>query len=106
MPIVTFIQADGNSQEVNAEIGNSLMQAAVDNMVEGILAECGGSCSCATCHCYIEKSWVDKVVPASEMEKALLDCVTDPEDNSRLSCQVIITDAHDGLMVHLPVSQF
>ena len=106
MPIVTFIQADGNSQEVNAEIGNSLMQAAVDNMVEGILAECGGSCSCATCHCYIEKSWVDKVVPASEMEKGLLDCVTDPEDNSRLSCQVIITDAHDGLMVHLPVSQF
>ena len=71
MPIVTFIQADGNSQEVNAEIGNSLMQAAVDNMVEGILAECGGSCSCATCHCYIEKSWVDKVVPASEMEKDL-----------------------------------
>ena len=106
MPIVTFIQADGNSQEVNAEIGNSLMQAAVDNMVEGILAECGGSCSCATCHCYIEKSWVDKVVPASEMENDLLDCVTDPEDNSRLSCQVIITDAHDGLMVHLPVSQF
>ena len=106
MPIVTFIQADGNSQEVNAEIGNSLMQAAVDNMVEGILAECGGSCSCATCHCYIEKSWVDKVVPACEMEKDLLDCVTDPEDNSRLSCQVIITDAHDGLMVHLPVSQF
>jgi 2Fe-2S ferredoxin len=50
MPIVTFIQADGNSQEVNAETGNSLMQAAVDNMVEGILAECGGSCSCATCH--------------------------------------------------------
>ena len=106
MPIVTFIQADGNSQEVNAEIGNSLMQAAVDNMVEGILAECGGSCSCATCHCYIGKSWVDKVAPASEMEKDLLDCVTDPEDNSSLSCQVIITDAHDGLMVHLPVSQF
>ena len=106
MPTITFIQADGNSQEVNAEIGSSLMQAAVDNVVEGILAECGGSCSCATCHCYIEKSWVDKVVPASEMEKDLLDCVTDPEDNSRLSCQVIITDAHDGLMVHLPVSQF
>lgn len=106
MPAVTFIQADGNSQEVNAEIGSSLMQAAVDNMVEGILAECGGSCSCATCHCYIETNWIAKIDPASEMEKDLLECVTEPKDNSRLSCQVIITDAHDGLTVHLPTSQF
>ena len=106
MPTVTYIEASGASHEVNIDSGTSLMQGAVDNMIEGIVAECGGSCSCATCHCYIEESWVDKVDPASEMEKDLLDCVTDPKDNSRLSCQINVTDAHDGLVVHLPESQF
>ena len=106
MPTVTFIEASGESHEVNIDSGTSLMQAAVDNMIEGIVAECGGSCSCATCHCYIEESWVDKVDPASEMEKDLLDCVTAPKGNSRLSCQIIVTDAHDGLVVHLPETQF
>jgi 2Fe-2S ferredoxin len=106
MPTVTYIEASGASHEVNIDSGTSLMQGAVDNMIEGIVAECGGSCSCATCHCYIEESWIDKVEPASEMEKDLLDCVTDPKDNSRLSCQVNVTDAHDGLVVHLPESQF
>jgi len=106
MPTVTYIEASGASHEVNIDSGTSLMQGAVDNMIEGIVAECGGSCSCATCHCYLEESWIDKVEPASEMEKDLLDCVTDPKDNSRLSCQVNVTDAHDGLVVHLPESQF
>ena len=82
------------------------MQGAVDNMIDGILAECGGCCSCATCHCYIEESWQDKVDPASDMETDLLDCVTDPKDTSRLSCQIKVTDALDGLIVHLPESQF
>lgn len=106
MPKVTYIQASGESHEVTIESGTNLMQGAVDNMIDGILAECGGSCSCATCHCYIAEDWVDKVEPASEMETDLLDCVTDPKDTSRLSCQINITDAHDGLVVHLPESQF
>ncbi len=106
MPTVTYIQANGESHEVELEVGTSLMQGAVDNMIDGILAECGGCCSCATCHCYIEESWQDKVDPASDMETDLLDCVTDPKDTSRLSCQIKVTDAHDGLIVHLPESQF
>lgn len=106
MPTVTYIQANGESHEVELEVGTSLMQGAVDNMIDGILAECGGCCSCATCHCYIEESWQNKVDPASDMETDLLDCVTDPKDTSRLSCQIKVTDALDGLIVHLPESQF
>jgi 2Fe-2S ferredoxin len=106
MPTVTYIQANGNSQELDLELGVSLMQGALDNMVDGIVAECGGSCSCATCHCYIEESWTDKVVAATDMENDLLACVTDPKDNSRLSCQIKVTDDLDGLVVHLPESQF
>lgn len=106
MPSVTYIEANGNQQEINVQIGTTLMQAAVDNMVEGIVAECGGSCSCATCHCYIEESWVDKVDAASEMENDLLTCVAEPKGNSRLSCQVVVTSELDGLVVHLPTTQF
>jgi 2Fe-2S ferredoxin len=82
------------------------MQGAVDNMIEGIVAECGGSCSCATCHCYIDQQWLDKLEPATEMENDLLECVTEPKDNSRLSCQIVISDDLNGLVVHLPESQF
>lgn len=106
MPKVTFIEASGSSHEVDLSNGISLMQGAVDNMIDGIVAECGGSCSCATCHCYIDESWVDKVEAASDMERDLLDCVTEPKDNSRLSCQINISDALNGLVVHLPESQF
>ena len=106
MPRVTYIQADGQGQEVNLEAGSSLMQGAVDNMIDGIVAECGGSCSCATCHCYIDADWIDKVEPAEEMEVDLLDCVSEPKDNSRLSCQVKVGDDLDGLVVHLPTTQF
>lgn len=106
MPTVTYIQTNGNSQEVDLEVGVSLMQGALDNLVEGIVAECGGSCSCATCHCYINKDWVDKLDPATEMENSLLECVAAPKDNSRLSCQIKVTDALDGLVIHLPESQF
>lgn len=106
MPIVTYIEASGHSHEVDLNSGVSLMQGAVDNMIDGIVAECGGSCSCATCHCYIDEQWFNKLDPASEMENDLLDCVTEPKDNSRLSCQVKVTDDLDGLVVHLPESQF
>ncbi|MDC0011022.1 2Fe-2S iron-sulfur cluster-binding protein [Porticoccaceae bacterium] len=106
MPRVTYIQADGQSQEVNLEAGSSLMQGALDNMIDGIVAECGGSCSCATCHCYIDADWIDKVEPAEEMETDLLDCVSEPKDNSRLSCRVKVSDSLDGLVVHLPTTQF
>jgi len=106
MPNVTYIEANGQSHEVDLDAGVSLMQGAVDNMIEGIVAECGGSCSCATCHCYIDQQWLDKLEPATEMENDLLECVTEPKDNSRLSCQIVISDDLNGLVVHLPESQF
>lgn len=106
MPLVTYISHDGTATEVEVPVGNSVMQGAVDNMLDGIIAECGGSCSCATCHCYIDEAWADKVPAASEMEKDMLECVLEPQDNSRLSCQINITDEMDGLVVKLPESQF
>jgi ferredoxin, 2Fe-2S len=106
MPVVTYISHDGASNEIEVASGTSVMQGAVDNMLDGILAECGGSCSCATCHCYVDAAWVDKVPAANEMEKDMLECVLEPQDNSRLSCQVIVTDELDGLVVKLPESQY
>ncbi|MGD9662083.1 MAG: 2Fe-2S iron-sulfur cluster-binding protein [Porticoccaceae bacterium] len=106
MPTVTFISHDGNAQEVHTEPGTSVMQAAVDNMIDGILGDCGGSCSCATCHCYVDEAWIDKLNPPSDMEKDLLTCVQEPAENSRLSCQISVTDDLDGLIIKLPESQF
>ncbi|WP_022958299.1 2Fe-2S iron-sulfur cluster-binding protein [Spongiibacter tropicus] len=106
MPLVTFVSHDGNKTEVNVEAGSSLMQAAVENGVDGILGECGGVCSCATCHCYVDNAWRSKTGEPESMEKDMLDCVLDPQDNSRLSCQVQVSDELDGLVVHLPESQY
>ncbi len=106
MPLVKYISHDGAINEVEVAVGTSVMQAAVDNMLDGIVGECGGSCSCATCHCYVDEQWVDKIAPADEMEKDMLECVLEPRPNSRLSCQIKVSDALDGLVVHLPESQF
>ncbi|HSG62191.1 MAG TPA: 2Fe-2S iron-sulfur cluster-binding protein [Pseudomonadales bacterium] len=106
MTTITFIQPSGVDIEVNATPGHSLMQAAVDNMVDGILADCGGSCSCATCHCYIDEKYLNKIPPASATEKSMLDFVIEPNDFSRLSCQVIVTEDLEGMVVKLPPSQF
>jgi 2Fe-2S ferredoxin len=106
MPTVTFVGFDGIEQKFEAKSGVSLMQVAVDNGVDAIVAECGGACSCATCHCHIDESWVAKIPEVAEMEEAMLDCVLDRQETSRLSCQVIITDALDGLIVKLPESQY
>lgn len=106
MALVTFVSHDGNSIEVEVAPGTSVMQAAVDNMIDGIVGECGGSCSCATCHCYVDEAWVGRLPPASGMEKDMLECVLEPRPNSRLSCQVVVTEQLDGLVVQLPESQF
>jgi 2Fe-2S ferredoxin len=106
MALVTYISHDGNSIEVNVSPGTSVMQAAVDNMIDGIVGECGGSCSCATCHCYVDETWVSRIPAASGMEKDMLECVLEPRPNSRLSCQIVVTDALDGLVIRLPESQF
>ncbi len=106
MTKITFIQPSGIDIEVDATPGNSLMQTAIDNMVDGILADCGGSCSCATCHCYIDEKFFDKIPTANATEESMLDFVVEPQDNSRLSCQVVVTDDMDGMVVTLPTSQF
>jgi len=106
MPLIKFVNHDGNIIEIHAAAGTSVMQAAVDNSVDGIIAECGGACSCATCHCYVDDAWTSKLEAPTDIEREMIECVLDPEANSRLSCQVVITDELDGMIVRLPENQF
>ncbi|GAB3287590.1 2Fe-2S iron-sulfur cluster-binding protein [Parahaliea aestuarii] len=103
---ITYIEHDGRTFEVDAEIGSTVMQTAVDNGIEGIVAECGGACSCATCHCYIDEAWVETVGEANQLEQQMLGFTVEPRDNSRLGCQIDITQELDGLVVRLPEAQF
>jgi 2Fe-2S ferredoxin len=105
MPKVTYIEPDGTPREVEARPGATLMETAVDNDVEGIVAECGGACSCATCHVYVDEQWLEKLRPPDAQEDGMLDCVIERRANSRLSCQIELTDELDGLLVQVPESQ-
>ena len=106
MPKITYIAFDGNETTVDAKEGMSVMQTAVNNGVDGIVAECGGACSCATCHVYVDEGWFDKLPEAQAMEKEMLDFVMSPEPTSRLSCQIKVTPELDGLVVNTPESQY
>jgi 2Fe-2S ferredoxin len=106
MPKVTFIEPDGNEKVVDARIGASLMDTAVQNGVAGILADCGGACTCATCHVYVDPRWTETTGEPGALEKEMLTLAVEPEANSRLSCQIRISDALDGLIVRIPDSQF
>jgi len=106
MTKITFIQHDGEQQTLEVEKGLSVMNAAVDNLVEGIDADCGGECNCATCHVYIDSAWMDKVGQTNEAEEAIMSLNPERKDTSRLSCQIKLTDELDGLVVHLPEFQF
>lgn len=106
MPKVTFIAFDGTETTVDAKEGMTVMQIAVNNGVDGIVAECGGACSCATCHVYVEEGWFDKLPEAHAMEKEMLDFVMGPQPTSRLSCQVKVAAELDGLVVSMPESQY
>jgi ferredoxin, 2Fe-2S len=106
MPTLIYIEPHGSEQKVEVTSGKTVMQGAIENMVEGMLAECGGSCSCATCHCYVDDAWVEKTGQASEVEIDMLDCVTDRRDNSRLGCQIKVSEEHEGLVIRMPDSQF
>ena len=105
MVAVTFVQPDGSRQTVEAKTGTSLMEAAVDNDVAGIVAECGGACSCATCHVYVDAAWVAKLPPPDAQEDGMLDCVLERTKQSRLSCQIEIGPLLDGLLVEVPDAQ-
>jgi 2Fe-2S ferredoxin len=105
MPKITYIEFSGQQHTVDAEVGQSLMQVATDNMIPGIIADCGGNCSCATCHVYIDTSWQARVTPPEQGERDMLDCALYVQENSRLSCQVNVTPELDGMVVRLPESQ-
>jgi len=103
---VNFIDHHKQISAVEAELGTTLMQAAVDNGIPGVIAECGGFCSCATCICYVDAEWVEHLNPASDMEHAMLESAAEEKPNCRLSCQITLTKNMDGLTVHLPESQY
>ncbi|WP_019528254.1 2Fe-2S iron-sulfur cluster-binding protein [Dasania marina] len=105
MPTITYIEANGEGVNVEVPTGNTLMQGAVDNSVAGILAQCGGVCSCGTCHCYIDAQALSQFPAPDNTEKFLIKMTHNPLPNSRLSCQVIVTEAMEGLVVKLPEFQ-
>lgn len=105
MPIVNFVLSPSETMSVNAEVGATAMEAAIKNGVPGIEADCGGACSCATCHVYVGDDWFEQVGPAERMEEDMLDFAYDVRPNSRLSCQIKLSDELDGLVLHVPERQ-
>ena len=103
MSLVTYIDSDGTRSEVDVPSGESVMRAAVDNLIVG---ECGGGLACATCHCYVDERWLDRVGAPSQAEAEMLEsAASERKHNSRLSCQIIVCDELDGLIVYLPPTQ-
>jgi 2Fe-2S ferredoxin len=105
MPKIKYIEHDGKERTVDAEVGATVMETAIRNSVPGIVAECGGACSCATCHVHVDDAWIAKVGPPSPMEEDMLDFAFDVRPTSRLSCQIKVTDELDGLIVRTPTQQ-
>ena len=106
MAKITYIEHNGTEHTIDVENGMTVMEGAIKNSIPGIDADCGGACACATCHVYVAPEWKDKVGPAESMEEDMLDFAFDVRDNSRLSCQIKVTDELDGLTVNLPEKQF
>jgi 2Fe-2S ferredoxin len=107
MPKVTYIQASGEKHVIDVPVDESVMRGALYNDVPGIIGECGGACSCATCRCYVDDAWAAKVgTPETDAERELLEGADDVTPNVRLSCQINMTPELDGLVVRLPEKQF
>lgn len=106
MPKVTFKQLDGSAQTVEVKAGMSVMEAAIQNNIAGIEAECGGSCSCATCHVYVSEADLSRLTPADELEDEMLDCtLSERLSGSRLSCQLVLTPETGEITVTVPEAQ-
>lgn len=106
MPAVTYVSSDEDREEVELAAGTTLKDGAIENGIDGIVAECGGNAMCATCHVYVDEAWIDKLPERSEVEDELLDSTAcERTDASRLSCQIMAAEALDGLVVHLPAEQ-
>ncbi|NGY03957.1 2Fe-2S iron-sulfur cluster-binding protein [Solimonas terrae] len=106
MPKIVFIEHNGKEHVVDATVGKSIMQTALDHSVPGILGDCGGECSCGTCHCYVaDPAWQQRLPPIAENEEVMLEGTLHTEANSRLGCQLKVTEEFDGLVLRLPHSQ-
>jgi 2Fe-2S ferredoxin len=107
LPSVTYIDFAGSEHKLELAAGESVMQGAVNNGIDGIVAECGGGLACATCHCYVDEAWLDKVGEPSAAEQDMLEAASsERRPNSRLSCQLVVDETLDGLVVRLPETQF
>ena len=106
MTKIIYVTRDGARQEVAVENGYSLMEAALNNNIAGIVAECGGACACATCHGYIDEAWLDKLPPMDDMEDSMLDAAFERRPNSRLTCQIEVNSGLDGLIVHVGENEY
>jgi 2Fe-2S ferredoxin len=105
MAKITYIEFDGTEHVIDVKTGLSVMEGAVKNNIPGIDADCGGACACATCHVYVDEAWRAKTGEKSAMEESMLDFAENVADNSRLSCQIKVSDDLDGLTVRMPESQ-
>ena len=104
MPKIVYIEPEGDHVEVDVEVGYSVMEGAIMNGVEGIEAECGGACSCATCHCYVKEEWWEKLPAMDVIEDSMLEAATERRTNSRLTCQIPVTEELDGLVLEVAPS--
>lgn len=105
MPKIIYIEFSGKEHHIEMPVGYSIMEGAINNSVSGIDADCGGSCACATCHVYVDEKFIDKLPKPQESEQDMIDFVANPKNNSRLSCQLMITDELDGIVVRMPEKQ-
>ena len=105
MPKITYIDFEGSQRTIEVDNGLSVMEGAIQKDIPGIDADCGGSMACATCHVYVEEKWLDKLPKAEEAEVDMIDMAHEPKKNSRLSCQIIVSDELDGLIVSTPSKQ-
>ena len=106
MAKITYIEAGGAEHVVEVQPGLSVMQGAVRNGIAAIIAECGGNCACGTCRVYVDAAWRERTGEASDMEEATMEIRDDPSEGKRLSCQIKVTEALDGLVVRMPESQW
>ncbi len=107
MATVLFVEASGTEHRIDVPTGENLMRAALNEGLEGMVGECGGGLACATCHCYVEEDWADRLPAPAQTELDMLECTaSERRPSSRLSCQIIASDALDGLVVHLPAAQY
>ena len=105
MPKITYIDKLNNSKTIDVDNGLSVMEGAIQNSIPGIDADCGGSMTCATCHVYVQEKWLDLILKAEDAEIDMIDMAHEPKKNSRLSCQIIVSDDLDGLTVTTPEKQ-